>query len=99
MHDAEGVFYFSAHADKKAVLDFCIMHGKENRKMCFPGIAREEHSVDHYDQVEHYQGHKPNHKQNHKQNHEQNHEQNQDSWTMCQTMNHKPGLDPIDPQV
>ena len=39
MHDAEGVFYFSAHADKKAVLDFCIMHGKENRKMCFPGIA------------------------------------------------------------
>ena len=39
MHDAEGVFYFLAHADKKAVLDFCIMHGKENRKMCFPGIA------------------------------------------------------------
>ena len=40
MHDAEGVFYFLAHADKKAVLDFCIMHVKENRKMCFPGIAR-----------------------------------------------------------
>ena len=39
MHDAEGVSYFSAHADKKAVLDFCIMHGKENRKMCFPSIA------------------------------------------------------------
>ena len=40
--------------------------------------------------------HKPNHEPNHKQNHEQNHEQNQDSWTMSQTINHKPGLDPID---
>ena len=41
----------------------------------------------------------PNHDQNHGQNHEQNHEQNYDSSTMSQTINHKPGLDPIDHQV
>ena len=36
------------------------------------GQHREEQSVDHHVQVEHYQGHKPNHEPNHKQNHEQN---------------------------
>ena len=30
------------------------------------------------------------HNKNHKPNHEHNHEQNQDSWTVSQTMNHKP---------
>ena len=48
------------------------------------GLHMEEHSVVHHVQEEHYEGH---------------HEQNHDSWTMSQTMNHKPELVSIDHPV
>ena len=37
--------YFSAYADKKAVVNFLDMHVEENTKNCFPGITNFENGA------------------------------------------------------